>query len=53
MKVYQSQKSASDDEGLQNVQVVFMPLNPDFSPIVLEEVEEDAVRAIAEFVRVI
>jgi hypothetical protein len=53
LKVYQSQKLASDDEELQNAQVVLAPLNPDFSPIVLDAGDEGAVRAIAEFVRVL
>jgi ATP-dependent helicase YprA (DUF1998 family) len=53
LKVYQSQKSAADDEELQNAQVVLTPLNPDFSPIVLDAGEEGMVRAIAEFVRVL
>jgi SOS-response transcriptional repressor LexA len=53
LKVYQSQKLASDDEELQNAQVVLTPLNPDFSPIVLDACDEGAVRAIAEFVRVL
>ncbi len=53
LKVYQSQKSAADDEELQNAQVVLTPLNPDFSPIVLDAGVEGLVRAIAEFVRVL
>lgn len=46
-------KSAAEDEALQNAQVVLMPLNPDFFPIVLDAGEEGAVRAIAEFLRVL
>lgn len=53
LKVYQSQKSAFEDEGLQNAKVVLLPLNLDFDPIVLDAGEEGAVRAIAEFVRVL
>jgi hypothetical protein len=53
LKVYQSQKSAADDEELQNAQVILTPLNPNFSPIVLDAGDEEMVRAIAEFVRVL
>lgn len=53
LKVYQSQKSAAEDEELQNAQVVLTPLNPDFEPIVLDADDEGAVRAIAEYVRIL
>lgn len=36
LKEYQSHKSATEDENLQNAQVVLTPLNPSFSRIVLE-----------------
>ena len=53
LKVYHSEKSSIDGEGLLNARVVLKPLNPAFQPIALTVSEEGSVRAVAEFVRVL
>jgi phage repressor protein C with HTH and peptisase S24 domain len=53
LKVYHSEKLAAPDADGAQKRVVLKPLNPAFQPIELDGVDEDAVRAIAEFVRVL
>ena len=53
LKVYHSDKATGNEGELQNKKVVLKPLNPAFQPIVIDAAEEGAVRAIAEFVRVL
>ena len=52
-KVYHSEKSSDPDESGENTRIVLKPLNPAFQPIVIDESDEQSVRAIAEFVRVL
>lgn len=53
VKVYLSDKVAGGDDSAQQKTIVLKPLNPAFQPIVVDGSEEGAVRAIAEFVRVL
>lgn len=53
LKVYHSEKVADPDNGWQHQQIVLKPLNPAFQPITLKAGDGKAVRAIAEFVRVL
>ncbi len=53
LKVYHSEQLAAPvDDGAQR-RIVLKPLNPAFQPIELDAADEAAVRAIAEFVRVL
>ena len=51
LKVYHSEKTASEEGGWQHARIVLKPLNPDYKPIVLEPDQEGDVRVIAELVR--
>lgn len=51
MKRDESEKVRSGDSW-RHAKVTLKPTNPDFAPIVLEDVEEDAVQVIAELVDV-
>lgn len=59
IKRYRSQKTLlgdkmASDEGTWRHSVIYLePLNPDYQPIVLKDVEEGEVRVIAEFVEVL
>lgn len=53
MKVYSSEKVASEDGEWQHDRITLKPLNPDYQPLVLEPEEERAVRIVAEFVEVV
>jgi hypothetical protein len=54
LKVYHSEVLGEAEDGeQQRKQIVLRPLNPTFAPIVLDGADEESVRAIAEFVRVL
>lgn len=53
LKVYHSDKVAGGDDLEPQKRIVLKPLNPAFQPIVIDESEDGAVRAVAEFVRVL
>jgi len=53
LKVYTSEKVASEDGEWRHDRITLKPLNPDYQPLVLEPEEEGAVRVIAEFVKVL
>lgn len=52
VKRYESEKAAEGDLW-RHVKITLKPTNPDFTPIVLTDVEEDAVQVIAELVEVV
>jgi type I restriction enzyme R subunit len=52
VKRYESEKAAEGDSW-RHVKITLQPTNPDFTPIVLTDVEEDAVQVIAELVDVV
>lgn len=49
VKRYESQKARSGDSW-RHTRITLRPSNPAYAPIVLEGVEEDAVRVVAELV---
>ena len=53
VKVYSSEKRATEDGGWQHSRIVLKPLNPAFEPIELSAEDEGDVRVVAEFVDVI
>lgn len=53
LKAYHSEKAASADDEWRHQRIVLKPLNPAFEPIVIDEMDEGSVQAIAEFVRVL
>ncbi len=53
LKVYSSEKTASDDGEWQHERITLKPLNPEFEPLVLEPEEEGDVIAVAELLRVL
>jgi ATP-dependent helicase YprA (DUF1998 family) len=53
LKVYHSDKVAGGDDSEPQKTIVLKPLNPAFQPILIDASEDGAVRAIAEFVRVL
>jgi phage repressor protein C with HTH and peptisase S24 domain len=53
VKIYESEKAASDDGTWRHVRVVLKPRNPEFQPIELTVDDEDAVAVVAELVEVL
>lgn len=53
LKVYHSDKVVGSDDAGQQKSIVLKPLNPAFQQIVVDGSDESAVRAVAEFVRVL
>ena len=53
LKAYHSEEVAGDADSEQQKTIVLKPLNPAFQPIEIDESDEGAVRAVAEFVRVL
>ena len=53
VKVYSSEKVATDEGGWQHTRITLKPLNHDYQPIILEPESEGDVLAIAEFVRIV
>jgi SOS-response transcriptional repressor LexA len=53
LKVYTSEKSSTQEDEWHHTQIILKPLNPKYEPIVLTPRDENEVRIIAEFVRVI
>ena len=52
MKRYESKKAGNADSW-RHTKITLKPANPDYEPIVLTDVEEDAVRVVAELLEVI
>ena len=52
VKRYRSEKVAVDDSW-QHAKITLEPRNPDFAPIVLEDMDESDVQVIAEFIEVL
>lgn len=52
VKRYESEKSGADDSW-GHTKITLSPTNPAYTPIVLEDVEEDTVQVIAEVVEVL
>ena len=52
VKRYESEKVDHGDE-LRHAKIILRPANPDFEPIVLTDVDEDAVQVVAELLEVI
>jgi hypothetical protein len=53
LKVYHSDTIAGGDDSETQKKIVLKPLNPAFQPIVIDATDAGAVRAVAEFVRVL
>ncbi|MEI7733622.1 MAG: methyltransferase domain-containing protein [Verrucomicrobiota bacterium] len=53
VKRYYSEKVHDEDGGFRHTRIVLQPLNSDFKPIVIDSIEDDALKAIGEFVAVI
>jgi SOS-response transcriptional repressor LexA len=53
VKRYRSEKRASDDDGPIHTRIELQPLNPQFSPIVIEDAEEEEFRVVGEVLRVL
>ena len=53
LKVYTSEKTASDEADWQHTRIVLKPLNRDYDPITLTPEDEGDVRVIAELVEVV
>lgn len=53
VKMYSSEKIASDEDSWQHSRITLKPLNHDYQPIILEPESEGEVVAIAEFVCVV
>jgi type I restriction enzyme, R subunit len=52
VKRYESEKARADDSW-RHTKITLRPTNPEYAPIVLADVEEDAVQVIAELVEVL
>ncbi|MEO6326548.1 MAG: S24 family peptidase, partial [Thermoanaerobaculia bacterium] len=52
VKRYESQKARGGDSW-RNTRIILKPTNPEFAPIVLEDVDEGAVKVIAELAEVL
>ncbi len=52
VKRYESEKTENADSW-RHTKIILRPANPEFEPIVLTDVEEDAVRVVAELVDVV
>ena len=53
VKQYWSEKWFDEEGNLQHVRIELRPLNPDFAPIVITHAEEDSIRVLGEWVRVL
>jgi SOS-response transcriptional repressor LexA len=53
VKRYSSEKRSDDDGGWTHSRVTLSPVNPEFSPILLEERDAEAVQVLGEFVAVL
>jgi SOS-response transcriptional repressor LexA len=53
VKQYWSEKRFDEDGNLQHVRIELRPLNPDFAPIVITQVEEESLRVLGEWVGLI
>lgn len=53
IKTYESEKVLDEDGGWRHSVIRLLPANPAYQPIVLKDVDEGAVRVIAEFVEVL
>ncbi|MCC6903830.1 MAG: hypothetical protein IT377_32985, partial [Polyangiaceae bacterium] len=52
VKRYESEKARAGDSW-RHTKITLKPTNPEYTPIVLEDVEEDAVQVVAELVEVL
>lgn len=50
VKRYESEKAPRDRDTWEHTEIRLLPLNPAFSPIVLEGVADDGIKVVAEFV---
>lgn len=50
VKKYQSEKVPDEESGWRHERIILSPLNPEFSPIVLDEEQAGSVKVIAEYV---
>ena len=50
VKKYRSEKVSDEEGGWRHKRIILSPLNPEFSPIILEKDEADSVKVIAEYV---
>lgn len=53
VKRYSSQKVADADTGFRHLRIELQPLNPDYTAIVIEAADDEAIRVLGEFVAVI
>jgi SOS-response transcriptional repressor LexA len=53
IKTYESEKVPDEDGGWRHSVIRLLPANPSYQPIILKDVDEGAVRVIAEFVEVL
>jgi len=53
LKVYSSEKTASDDGEWQHERITLKPINPEYQPLVLETGEAGMVIAVAELLKVL
>lgn len=53
VKRYSSTKVAAAEDGWRHERIVLSPINPDFTPIILEPDAEGSIEVVAEFVRVL
>jgi len=53
VKRYHSVKAFDDAREFRHLRIELHPLNPDFSPIVIEDAEEGSLRVVGEFVTTI
>lgn len=53
IKTYESEKVAAEDGGWRHSVIRLLPANPAYQPIILKDVDEGAVRVIAEFLEVL
>jgi len=53
VKRYSSKREVSPTEEWRHTKIALLPVNPEFSPIVLEPNSQDDIRLIAEFVSVL
>ena len=52
VKRYRSEKATADDSW-QHAKITLEPRNPDFDPIILEDMDEGEVQVVAEFIEVL
>ncbi|MBC2710642.1 MAG: DUF1998 domain-containing protein, partial [Desulfosarcina sp.] len=53
VKIYKSEKIASDDGGWRHLKIILKPRNPDFTPIELTCEDEGKIEVVAEFLEVL